>query len=197
LARSSPCRGAEHLERREQRARREDRRVAHGPAGGAGAGAKLGQHLEARLRFVAPPARQREGAAEMPLVHEAPPIAPGPAFRYLYEHHTAKSTSQSCSAAAGCRWHAQIETGDGADACAARAMRAQSNAWPVRYCTPGHSTSASSLPQLSIFASMSSMRSVSSPARGADLDQRCVRSSLCHDDCRGSRGDPRRTRRPR
>src|SRR4051794_39860288 len=26
-----------------------------------------------------------------------PPIAPGPAFRYLYEHHTAKSAPQSCS----------------------------------------------------------------------------------------------------
>ena len=27
-------------------------------------------------------------------------------------------------------------------------MRAQSKAWPVRYCTPGHSTSASSLPEI-------------------------------------------------
>src|SRR4029450_11466101 len=27
----------------------------------------------------------------------APPTAPGPAFRYLYEHQTAKSTFQSCN----------------------------------------------------------------------------------------------------
>src|SRR5262249_52936918 len=27
----------------------------------------------------------------------APATAPGPALRYLYEHHTAKSTFQSCS----------------------------------------------------------------------------------------------------
>src|SRR5205809_2543152 len=27
-----------------------------------------------------------------------PPIAPGPAFKYLYEHQTAKSTFQSCNA---------------------------------------------------------------------------------------------------
>src|SRR5262249_10313303 len=27
----------------------------------------------------------------------APATAPGPAFKYLYEHHTAKATFQSCS----------------------------------------------------------------------------------------------------
>ena len=85
FARISPMSGgAEHIERSEQRRGGEDRRIADGPAGRAVAGAKLGRHLEARLRLVSPPARQaRRGILEMPLVNEAPPIAPGPAFRYL------------------------------------------------------------------------------------------------------------------
>ena len=49
--------------------------------------------------------------------------------------------------AAGCRSHARGRSRR-ARRCAARCgrHRAMSNAWPVRYCTPGHSTSASDSP---------------------------------------------------
>ena len=76
--------GAKHLERGEQRRGREDRRIAHGPAGGAGGGPELRQHLEARLRLVAPPAGQaRRRVREMPLVHEAAADRAGPGVQIL------------------------------------------------------------------------------------------------------------------
>ena len=72
-------------------------------------------------------------------------------------------------------------------ACAARAMRARSNACPVRNCTPGHSTSAISSPCAARHASMAASGTVSSPARGASSSSVLLRVEAVPGDLRGDR----------
>ncbi len=73
-------------------------------------------------------------------------------------------------------------------ACAARAMRARSNAWPVRNCTPGHSTSAISCPcarEALLDALLAA--SVARPARGASSSSSSLGVESVPGDLRGDR----------
>ena len=100
--------GAKHLERGEQRRGREDRRVAHGPAGGAGRGPELRRHLEARLRLMAPPAGQSATAR----CRNAARARSNRRSRRGRRSDICTSTTRRnrrpsrAAAAAGCRWHA-------------------------------------------------------------------------------------------
>src|SRR6185503_14325007 len=74
----------------------------------------------------------------------APATAPGPAFKYLYEHHTAKSTFQSCNfnGAFPTAW-ARSNPTTMPPACAAAVILWMSNNWPVKKLTPANITTAS------------------------------------------------------
>ncbi len=111
------ARGAEHLERGQQGRGREDRRIAHGPAGGAGRGTELRQHLEARLGLMSPPARQsRRRAFEVLLVHEAAGDRAGTGVQVLvrapHREIDIPVVQLQRQVADGMR---QVEAGDGAD----------------------------------------------------------------------------------
>src|SRR6185312_6287304 len=90
----------------------------------------------------------------------APATAPGPEFRYLYEHQAAKSQSLSCrrkgTLPTAC---AQSKPAKQPCACASFVIAAKSKACPVRYWTPGSNTSAVRLPCSASARSIASIES--------------------------------------
>ena len=141
-------------------------------------------HEEARRFLVPPPARQartREGAGmaharlgvDVALVYEAAADRSGTRVQVLVAapHGEIRIGVVQRERQVADRVR-QVDAGDAARArCAARTMRATSNACPVRNCTPGHSTSAISSPCAARQASMAASATRSSPARGASSMQ--------------------------
>ena len=161
-------------------ARGEDRRVAQLPGGDPGGGAELRLHAKARRLLVPPPAGEpRAGQravvlrarlrARVALVHEAAADRAGAGVQVLVAAPHGEVCVRRRAASSGtlpieC---ARSKPAMHPCACAARAMRARSNAWPVRNCTPGHSTSAISSPCARRQSSMSSGHCVFTRRAGA------------------------------
>ena len=195
-SRSMPA-SAEQRQRGEQRRGREDRRIADLPGGGAGGGAELRLHEEARrCSWPHQPARRaraaRRGARcaaarRMALVHEAAADRARAAVQVLV---AAPHREVGVVVVQGERHVAdrvrQVEADDAAGACAARTMRARSNAWPVRNCTPGHSTSAISRAVLARGRPRWRRSAIrSSPAAGASSISVVARVEAVPGDLRG------------
>ena len=176
--------GAEHLERGEQRRGREDRRIAHGPAGGAGGGPELGQPSGSASAVRGPTSRTISTARS----RNAARARSNRRSRRDRRSDTCTSTTRRsrrpsrAAAAAGCRWHAPCRSRRWRRRDARRARCARSRR-PGRCGTARRATARARARcrNSSIFASMSSMRRVSSPARGASSTSVSSGSSLCQE----------------